>query len=168
METFIIVFVVLSLIGSAMWMMPTRREKEQAKLRMKARQEGFQVQLVRLTAPRAQGELDEETRTVPGYRLLRTNIERRLAEELPAWQVFRVTSIANEGLPSDWSWKLGERVLDTEQLAVLEQVLSGLPRDVVALESTPIQVTAFWREDSGDESLDKIKVQLNRLMEAKL
>lgn len=167
MKVLIIVFVVLSLLGSAMWMMPTQRERFQAKLRLKARGEGFQIQLVRLTAPRGKGEMEGNSHNVPAYRITRSNIDKKKAELLKPWQIFKVDAMANEGLPEKWSWKMGERTLNSDQLATLNQVIDILPADVIALESTPVQVTAYWKE--GNESdLLIIRQALNQLIEGKL
>ncbi len=168
MKIFIIVVVVMSLLGSFMWMMPTQREKFQAKLRLRAKKEGFMVQLVRLTAPRAEGEMDGKVRNTPAYRLPRTNLDKREVGAMLPWQVFRVTAIANEGLPEGWCWKVGERVLSDTQLSILNEVIALLPPDVVALESTPVNVTAFWNERSGDEQLDTLKIALGKLIEGKV
>lgn len=168
MKIFIIVVVVMSLLGSFMWMMPTQREKFQAQLRLKAKKEGFMVQLVRLTAPRAEGEMDGNVRNTPAYRLPRSNLDKREVNGMVPWQVFRVKAIANEGLPEGWSWKLGERALSDSQLAVLNDVISMLPSDVVALESTPVNVSAFWNETTGDEQLGVLKAALQKLIQSKL
>ncbi|WP_372739162.1 hypothetical protein [Neptunomonas sp.] len=168
MKIFIIVFVVTSLLGSFMWMMPTQREKFQAQLRLKAKKEGFMVQLVRLTAPRAEGEMEGNVRNTPAYRLLRLNLDKREVNAMLPWQVFRVKAIANEGLPEGWSWKLGERMLSASQLQVLHEAISLLPSDVVALESTPVYVTAFWNESSGDGQLAMLKASLEKLIQGKI
>lgn len=167
MKTAIIIFVVLSLLGSIMWVMPTQRQKFQAKLRLKARAEGFLVQLVRLTGPREQGEMEERSFNIPAYRVLRTNLGKGESEKLKTWQVFRMNAIANEGLPQGWSWKLGERTLTDSELALLNEWLPKLPTDVEAVESTPINVTAFWRE-SEEEDLMKIKAMLQELIKVKM
>lgn len=168
MKIFIIVVVVMSLLGSFMWMMPTPREKMQAKLRLKAKKEGFMVQLVRLTAPRAEGEMDEKVRNTPAYRLPRSNLDKREVSAMVPWQIFRVTAIANEGLPEGWSWKLGERTLSDTQLSLLTDVIELLPSDVAALESTPVNVTAFWNERTGEDQLETLKTALEKLIEGKV
>ncbi|SIS55581.1 hypothetical protein [Neptunomonas antarctica] len=168
MKIFIIVIVVMSLMGSFMWMMPTKREKIQAHLRLKAKKEGFLVQLVRLTAPRAEGEMEGEVKNTPAYRLPRSNLDKREVNAMVPWQIFRTKAIANQGLPADWSWKLGERTLSESKLSLLSEVINLLPSDVVALESTPVNVTAYWHERSGDEQLDVIKKALNLLIQGKI
>jgi hypothetical protein len=159
----IIVLIMMSLIGSMMWAMPTAREKTQARVRSKARTLGLQVQIVRLTAPRATGQADAEEYERAAYRYLRHGLSAVQRERLQPWQLFRMRSLANEGLPEGWSWKQGERLLSRDQLDVLAEVLSALPMDVVALESTPLHVTAFWEERGGIEGVEKIQALLRRV-----
>nr|WP_067289671.1 hypothetical protein [Marinobacterium profundum] len=159
----IIILIMLSLIGSMMWAMPTPREKAQAMVRSKARTLGLQVQMVRLTAPRATGEAEAEEYERAAYRYLRHGLSAVQRERLQPWQLFRIHSLANEGLPEGWSWKQGERMLSQEQLDVLAEVLPTLPVDVVALESTSLYITAFWGERGGIEGVEKIRAALQRV-----
>ncbi len=159
----IVVLIMLSLVGSMMWAMPSPREKAQALLRSKARTLGLQVQLVRLTAPRATGESEAEEFERAAYRQLRSGLSAAQRERLVPWQVFRIRSLACDGLPDGWSWKQGEGILMPAQLEVLADALQALPEDVVALESTPIHVSAFWRERGGVEALEAINMTLQRI-----
>lgn len=159
----IIVLIMLSLIGSMMWAMPTPREKAQALVRSKARTLGLQVQMVRLAAPRATGEAEAEEYERAAYRHLRHGLSAAQRERLQPWQLFRLESLANEGLPAGWSWKQGERMLSREQLDMLAEALPGLPEDVVALESTSLYVTAFWGERGGVEGVEKIQAVLRKI-----
>jgi hypothetical protein len=161
----IIVFVVLSLMGSVMWMMPTRREKYLATLRLEARKRGFTVQLIRVEPPRAQGEYESDTKNVAAYRLIRKKDAKGRQPDTTPWQVFKVDSIANEGLPEGWSWKIGERALEKPQLEVLITVIGLLPEDVVGLESTPIHVSGYWSENTDVEGMDALKAALETLIE---
>jgi hypothetical protein len=164
----IIVFVVLSLLGSVMWMMPTKREKYLAKLRLEARKHGFTVQLIRVEPPRAQGEYDIDTKNVAAYRLIRKKDEKNRQPDTQPWQIFKVDSIANEGLKQGWSWKIGERTLNKAQLALLNDVIDLLPDDVIGLESTPIHVSGYWSENTDVEGMDQLKKALLQLMEHKI
>jgi hypothetical protein len=128
----------------------------------------LQVQLVRLTAPRATGEADAEEYDRAAYRKLRHGLSAAQRERLLPWQVFRICSLACDGLPQGWSWKQGERTLTQAQLNVLAEVLPALPQDVTALESTPLYVTAYWNERGGIDELDKIQAMLQRGIDAGL
>jgi len=168
MKWAIIIFIMLSLVGSMMWMMPTPRQKYQAKLRLKARGLGFQVQLVRLTAPRAEGEMEPEILTVPAYRMVRTNLDRKEADRLAAWQIHRVAAIASEGLPEGWSWAWGEGELSDSALALVAEVIDQVPADVVAIESSPVQVSMYWNEEGEMDVLEQLKAQMDRIVEARI
>jgi hypothetical protein len=159
----VIILIMLSLIGSMMWAMPTRREKAQAQLRSRARTLGMHVQLVRLEAPRATGESDPQEYSCAAYRLLRKGLSASERERLRPWQVFRTRSLACEGLPDGWSWKLGERMLVSSPLGMLAEALQRVPQGVIALESTPLHVTAFWDERGGLDELDRIADILQRI-----
>ncbi|NVK41314.1 MAG: hypothetical protein HWE39_08720 [Oceanospirillaceae bacterium] len=160
----IIVLIMMSLVGSVMWAMPTRRQTEQGHLRARARTLGFQVQLVTLTGPRASGEAEAEEFRRPAYRLLRQGVDARVRERLQPWRVFRVRSLAREGLPDGWSWTIGERQLGAGQLKQLAAVLETLPGDVVAVESTPIHVSALWGEHGSVEDLERIRDGLQQII----
>lgn len=167
MKWLIIVFIIMSLIGSVMWVMPTPRQKFQAQLRLKARALGFQVQLVQLHLPRQRGEVEPETPTLPAYRLMRQNLSRQERDALTPWRVCRVDNIANTGLPEGWSWSEGEGALGGEALKRVRDAIATLPEDVLAIESTPLQLSVFWNE--GDEAgLTVIKDALMPLLEAKV
>lgn len=161
----IIVLIMMSLIGSVMWAMPTRRQSEQAKLRARARTLGFQVQLVTMTGPRASDETEPEDFRRPAYRLLRQGIDSRTRAALQPWQVFRVKSLACDGLPAGWSWKIGERQLSAGQLELLAAALAALPADVVAVESTPIHVSALWGEHGDVADLERIRDALQTIID---
>lgn len=164
MKWIIIIVIMMSLIGSMMWVMPTPRQKYQAALRMKAKKMGFLVQLERLTAPRAKGEMEPESRDITAYRVIREGLNREEKNHFTTWQIFRLESISDIGLPSGWSWSEGERALSEKQLDRLAEVISKLPEGVFSLESTPIHAGVYWNEEGGDEALDEIKTLLDSLV----
>ena len=168
MKWAIIILIMLSLLGSIMWVMPTPRQRFQAELRAKAKPLGFQVQMVRLTAPRAKGETEPGQYSVMAYRLPRLNVDKKTADTIVPWHAFRVESIANTGLPVGWSWGFGENVLSDEALALLKDMIDLLPAGVSSIESTPIQATVHWDENGSIEDLDLIKGQLERILEARI
>jgi len=167
MKWLIIVFVVMSLIGSVMWVMPTPRQRFQAQLRLRARKLGFQVQLVKLQLPRQRGEVEAETLDIPAYRMLRSNLSREERDGWRNWQMFRGETLANTGLAPGWSWIRGERTLSETALSQVNRLLEQLPSDVVALESSPVHVTAFWQEGE-DADLERIAELLKSMIDARV
>jgi hypothetical protein len=153
MNLFIIGFVFLSLLGSVMWVMPTKRDRFLAQLRMEAKRLGFQVQLLKLTYPRERGEMEPRVVSAVVYRLLRGKITQQLHNDWNSWRVVRCETNANEGLHEGWGWAIGERTMSEQALENLNIVLKKLPQGVYGLESTPVHVSAYWEEQSNEEML---------------
>jgi len=164
MKWAIIVLIMLSLIGSMMWVMPSPRQRFQSKLRLDARKLGFQVQLSRLEIPRAKGEMESEVINMPAYRMLRGKLDRNAKEQWVEWMVARVDAMAADGLPEGWSWSKGERSLSAAKLNVLSDWLKQLPEEVIAVESTAIHLTLYWREPEHAGALDELAENANQLL----
>lgn len=160
MKWTIIILITMSLLGSIMWAMPSPRQRFLAKLRQQASQHGFQVQMVRMTPPRAAGQVEPETLMATAYRLPRYNLDKEHRNHFIEWQVFRQVAVANEGLPENWCWGRGERCLDESQLAILNDFIEQLPAGVSSIESTPIHISLYWDERGDENSLDEFQVQL--------
>jgi len=165
MKWTIIILIMMSLLGSMMWVMPTKRQKYQAALRMKAKKLGYQVQLEHVTAPRAKGEMDAEARDMTVYRLLRHGLDQQEKNTFNSWQIFRVESIADTDLSSGWSWSRGERTLNSTQLEHLNKILAKLPSGVFSLESSPVYIGAYWDEEGGEKVLEELKTLLESFLE---
>jgi len=168
MKWAIIVLIMLSLVGSMMWVMPTPRQRFQAKLRLEARKHGLQVSLGHLALPRAQGEMEAEELKCPVYRLPRTNLARSERDSFMGWTVARVQAIANEGLPAGWSWVKGERTLAPARLNQLSEWLESLPKEVEAIESDQIHLALYWREPERAGALDELAERAKQAIELKL
>ncbi|WP_415905535.1 hypothetical protein ACMXYW_05675 [Neptuniibacter sp. QD48_55] len=169
MEWMVIVLIMMSLLGSMMWVMPTKKQKYQASLRLKAKALGFQIQLEKMKPPRAQGEMEPDERNMTAYRILREGLSREQKNSFNTWQVFRVESIANIGLNPGWCWANGERTLSEPQLDKLNALLEELPKGVFSLESTPAYVGVHWDEagnsDKGEEIMESLYQQLKEFSE---
>ena len=168
MEWLIIGLVLAFLVSSVMWVMPSPRQRHQGVLRMRARQLGIQVQLAHLSLPRAKGEVDAETVIVPAYRFVRQNLSRSERDGWREWQVHRMDTINNEGLPDGWSWIKGEGCLSSTAFAQLEGLLKALPEDVVGVESTPLYLSLYWHERGDAAQLGWLHAQIQPLLENKL
>lgn len=165
MSWLIIVFIVLSLIGSIAWVKPTPRQKFLAKLRLDARALGFNCRLVHITSPRPKGELEGQKQSIMAYRLFRESQGFEQQEEGFAWSIFSIESLATEGLPEGWSWNKGEGKLPAVSLSALTAVIEALPEGVASLDATSGYVTAYWNEKGDLDDLKVIKTQLMNLME---
>jgi len=157
MKWAIIVLIMMSLLGSMMWVMPSPRQRFLAKLRQQASRLGFQVQIVRMIPPRAAGQVKPEVLAATAYRLPRYNLEKKHRENFTEWQIFRQTAVANEGLPESWCWGAGERLLNEKQLEILNTLISELPTGVSSVESTPVHISRYWDEKGDETTLEHFK-----------
>ncbi len=167
MNWVIIALIVLSLIGSMLWMMPSPRQRMQAQMRQKAMTSGMRVQMVKLKCPRATGEAEPEERDMIAYRLPRHNLSQSERHSFNAWQLFKLNTLATAGLPEGWSWGRGEGQQD-RNLTLILQVLGDLPEGSFSLESSADSVSLYWTEHGGEAFVSSIKDLLNQLIEAKV
>ncbi|WP_261844613.1 hypothetical protein [Aliamphritea ceti] len=157
MKWAIIILVMMSLVGSMMWVMPSKRQRFQAQLRQLAMQKGFNVQVAQIKPPRATGQVEQESFNSPVYRLPRTNISRQERDSFIHWQIYKQTTLAMDGLPEGWCWGEGERKLSHSQLEKLHALIASMPEGVVAIESDPVHLGVFWDERGVLEDLDQIQ-----------
>ncbi|NVK02484.1 MAG: hypothetical protein HWE12_13140 [Oceanospirillaceae bacterium] len=156
MKWAIIVLIMMSLIGSMMWVMPTPRQRFQSKLRLDARKLGFQVSLGKLSLPRAKGETEGEELNRPLYRYGRTGLDRKERDQFVGWTVARIETLAQDGLPPGWSWVRGEHTLAQARLQQLSEWLVSLPKEVDAVESDSLHLCLYWREPERPGALDEL------------
>lgn len=168
MKWAIIVLIMMSLLGSMMWVMPSPRQRYLAKLRQQASRQGFQVQIVRVTPPRAAGQVKPEVLSATAYRLPRYNLEKKHRENFNEWQVFRQTAVANEGLPEGWCWGVGERSLNATQLGMLNDLIAQLPDGVSSVESTPVHISLYWNEKGDEHTLEQLQALLKPFIDEQL
>ncbi|WP_409526247.1 hypothetical protein [Nitrincola sp. MINF-07-Sa-05] len=168
MQWVIITLVMLSLLGSLMWIKPTPRQKMQAAMRLHAKQLGFLVQIARIETTRAKGEMEAEKISVPAYRILRTDLPPDLRDVWASWQIFRVENVADAGLPAGWSWKKGEGTLSLPALTLIRELIEQVPADVIALESSPVHFTVYWRERGDLATLDRLRALIQPILDARI
>jgi len=168
MKWFIIALVTASLIGSIMWVMPSPRQRYQAELRLRARKLGIQVQLARVSLPRARGEMEGEVCTIPAYRIPRTNLDRRERDNWLGWEVMRVDTLNNDGLIESWSWSKKAGGLSAAALVQINRLLEQLPDDVLGVESTPLSLTLYWDERGDATQLERLHALAQPLLEQKI
>ena len=165
MNWVIIVLLLLSIVGSMLWMMPSPKQRVQALLRQKAVRLGLQVQITRLMFPRVKGEAEAEEYTCVAYRLPRTNALKRGRSATIPWHIFKLDSHAVDGLPDGWCWSKGEGYLNESQLLSIAEVVAKLPEDGFSVESTPIAVSVYWRENGKPETVELIHQLLTRMLD---
>ncbi len=165
----IVVVVVLSLVGSVAWVMPTPLQRAQAIIRQLAMSKGLQVKVSKLQGPREVGEIAPESYLATSYGLPRTKPQRGVRPNLAAskrvtWEVFKAAGLNTQGLPQGWCWNRGEGALKSHQLEQLTLLLEQLPGDVYALSVNPVAVQAYWYERATPAELDALETVIKALV----
>jgi hypothetical protein len=163
----IVLAVLVFLIGSITWAMPTPRQRQQTKLRQQAMVMGIQVRVGRLQGPRKNGAVAQSSEIATSYYLPRITVRDQPQTKFPAnhnWEIFRVRGPHRHGLPSGWCWNRGEGVLDTGQLECLASILGQLPDDIYAVSSNPLAIMVYWHEIGDKQCLDDIYCGLQQLL----
>ena len=159
--------------GPIVWLMPSRRDRQLAKLREAARRAGLVVELVRVPALDARPEervsaggvardaqrpctayrlpvhgLDD---AAPGWFLLR---DAAAAEPLPGWT--RHPERRPRGLPADADlyW------------ARVGRAVGALAERCVALECSPAAVTWYWLENAGQRAPAEVVADIAECLHA--
>ncbi len=166
----IIFFVVMSLVGSIAWALPTPTQRAQGKLRAMAMRKGLRVNVSNLTIPRERGCVEKQTRLATSYRLFREEAQikalRANAKTQPnkPWQAFKAAGLETQGLPEHWCWQEPTALMDS-QLTVLAQLIAELPNNVYAINSNEMFVAVYWDEQGTPASVQAIYDTLVKLRE---
>ena len=160
----IVVLVVLSLVGSVSWVMPTPVQRAQAKIRKLAMEQGVQVRIGKLQGPREQGEMAPDSHLATGYWLPRDSKVARTMSQTHNWEIFKANGLATKGLPEGWCWNRGEGALNESQLQLLDELIAKLPKDVYAMGGSPVSAIIYWHEISTPAELDELVKVLQTML----
>ena len=152
------IIVVLMVIGSVLWLKPSASQQRQARLRLLARQLGFDVRLSALPQVRRARVRGEPQQQGIVYRLLRFGENNAHALE---YLVCRAN--AESAWESESEVTLAPRVREA-----LDRVLAQLPRDAVAFEITPMGCGVYWRERGDEDTLRLLKQLLESMQQVLL
>ncbi|MBM6550181.1 hypothetical protein [Marinomonas ostreistagni] len=152
MTALIVVFIVLSLMGSALWIKPSRRDREKMNLRMAARKHGILVQLTSVDLP---DKWDKTTNkvSVSAYRKYRAKpLKDFTAANLYTHEVWK-----HEALCDGW---FSSRSIDLEQTT--KDLLQRHKDVFLAIEVRPEGVSLFWTERGDEQTVEAA----NQIIEA--
>ncbi len=151
MTGFIIVLVaILSVVGSVVWVRPSKRDVKLADWRQEARKAGLHVKLEGLAAePRESGIRDDIT----GASYYLYNQQPDKADEL-TWAVVNTHGWLQHNLPTEWSWYHREVTINSEDL---KRLMSSLPLPIKAIERTPKYCRIIWDESGPEFNADTLK-----------
>jgi len=152
----IVMIAILSLVGSVVWVRPSKRDVKLAKWRQEARQAGLYVKLDGLAAePKDSGIRDD----VGGasYYLYETKSDK---QDQLSWAVVKAQGWLQQGLPKEWSWYQREMPLNNQHL---QSLIASLPISIDAIERTPKYSRVIWGESGQDFDAQQLKQFLQQV-----
>lgn len=147
MAIVIVIFITLSLMGSALWIMPPKQERRRMDLRMNARKHNLTVQLTSIELP-DKWDKSKDKQKVCAYCLYRN-------KPLDEWQGsvwFLTYEVWKYSLVVD-GWWMSKPLMISDQT---KQDLIELREVVTAIEITRDAVSVYWHEKGDDDTLAQI------------
>ncbi|MGO3345453.1 MAG: hypothetical protein ACTIM4_10050 [Marinomonas sp.] len=159
MTVFIVLIITLSLMGSALWIMPPKQERRRMALRMLARKHNLIVQLTSIGLP-DKWDKSKEVHKACSYSFYRAkcvegSVDKVLLLTYDVWKHYQVA-------PGWWcnrSLSLSDQNKDA--LALL------LPW-IIAIEISKESVAVYWHENGGEELVQVMADLLPSLADIKL
>lgn len=158
MTALIVIFITLSLMGSALWIMPPKKERQRMDLRMHARKLGLTVQLTSIDLPDKWDKSMNRQKTV-AYSFYRPKPITSLPDciWLLPYEVWKYNALI-EGW---WSSEL--LILPEEAQKILEKHGSLL----VGVKIMPESVSLYWDESGDRMLLDELSTFIKLLVAVK-
>lgn len=146
MTALIVVFITLSLMGSALWIKPSRRDREIMTLRALARKHSLLVQLTSVALPDKWDKVTTKV-SVCAYRKYRAKPLRELSGvTLYPYEIWKHNALGQYWFASR------EIELDAETVRLLERY-----HDIFeAVEVAPEGVSIFWKERGDERTIQDI------------
>ena len=164
----IAIVAVLMVVGSVLWLKPSKAQLRQTNLRLLARRLGIDVRLCNLPQSRRARVREERPEQGTVYRL---PIFERREPPPPDYLLCRENSAA----PWLVEKSLGEKNTSENEIqlppalrALVEKVAAELPADAVALELGPQGPAVYWRERGDENTLRRLHQMLVELRSALL
>ena len=146
---------VLVVYGAAMWVKPTRRDREQADLRAKAMQKGLKIQHRYVSDTSISGRINKLSTAMIFYRL---PVKRD--DENPV-TLLRSTGESGIYLPDGWIWEEDTRLNDAILNPIVDRI-STWPEGFTGLDLAPDSIGIGWQERVPEE-LDLLISELHWL-----
>lgn len=166
----VMVVVVVSLaVGPVMWMKPSKSQRRLSKLRAYALKQGLRVHMQQVPGREKQTDGAEGSPLVAVYCLAWTGDakERKTKFQNPenkAWSLARGQISHDIHFQGEWDWSPAAKA-SPKWHATIKKIIAELPPGIEALEMNSMGTCMYWRENGGEETVDKIKVLLQELHE---
>jgi len=156
MTALIVIFITLSLMGSALWVLPPKKERQRMALRMHARKLGLTVQLTSINLP-DKWDKSMNSHKVAAYSYYRLKPVMSLPDRilLLPYEVWKYDSVVDGW----WSSKAlnltkASKLILREQGALL-----------VGIQVTKNCVSLYWNEGGDEDALESLSKLVFSLLE---
>uniref|UniRef100_A6VX55 Uncharacterized protein n=1 Tax=Marinomonas sp. (strain MWYL1) TaxID=400668 RepID=A6VX55_MARMS len=158
MTALIVIFITLSLMGSALWIMPPKKERQRMALRMHARKLGLTVQLTSIDLPDKWDKSLNRQKTV-AYSFYRLKPVASLPDciWLLPYEIWKYNAL----LDGWWSSELFVLTADAQKILEKHRAL------LVGIKITPEFVALYWDEAGDELVLDELAELVFSLVEVK-
>lgn len=158
MTALIVIFITLSLMGSALWIMPPKKERQRMALRLHARKLGLIVQLTSIDLPDKWDKSLNRQKTT-AYSLYRSKPVASLPEKvwLLPYEVWKYNALSN-------GWWSSDSITLTEDS---RHVLDTYGDLLTGIKITPESVAFYWNENGDEGALEAMAKLVTALAEIK-
>lgn len=156
MKILVIVLAVVLIMGSALWVLPSPRQRQQMAMRRAAMTKGLQVKLTKVKDLEYPGE---EVACI-AYRLPRQRVNDPNAKE---WMLYRHSEADPELHIPGWLYDRDGGRYRFANGDAISKILSELPKDVLAVQATAGAASIYWNERGEMEDVETILRVLGEL-----
>ena len=156
--TWLIVVVAFGLIvGPLVSLMPSRRQRAIARLRIAAAKLGLRVSLRALSFKNAK----ESGETFPVYTLVWHGAEEKNLAQQPAWAIVRVKYVHDIHVFKDWDWANQNLKADGKWQQALVNLFEQANTDalfehLIAIEWTKQGIQIYWYETADIQDVERL------------
>ncbi|ADZ91496.1 hypothetical protein [Marinomonas mediterranea] len=158
MTALIVILITVSLMGSALWVLPSKRERQKMALRMHARKCQLTVQLTSIDLPDKWDKVTNSQKTC-AYRYIRPKTVKGFGPVIlfTPYEVWKYVKV-------DGSWWVSKEVPITQAIHDGMMALEGIADAVEVTEST---VSVYWNEKGDEKTVDRIASLIKSLSEVR-
>ena len=162
MDLWVIVagFALLMVLGSIVWIMPSKRDRRIARLRQAAILKGVRVKLMDFPVINMSGRVEEASVSGAAYSLCDFDFSGVHA----GWMLIRNLGEAEES-PEGWGWYINQSSLPEPVISHISHLLEKYQDQLLAVSILSGSVSLGWNEQGAEEDLDEFKLWGTKLLE---
>lgn len=152
----IIIFVILMVVGSVVWVRPSPRDQRLAEWRRNAIVSGLKVRLEGVAAEPKDSGIRED---IEGVSYILYNVQPNKSDK-KQWMVVNTDGWLKDELPEGWSWHKEESLNIS---GALSDLIKNAPLPILAIERTPYLSRVVWKESAASFDPETLKKYLEKV-----